>query len=71
MTKLNDQEAAELMQTFIDYHGSVIAKSNYDRLFYESLKTTSATVQAPSVRATATFEFKIPPSTSIRKGRHA
>jgi acyl-coenzyme A thioesterase 13 len=62
MTKLNDQEAAELMQGFIDYHASAIAKNNYDRLFYESLKTRSATVQAPGVRASATFAFKIPPT---------
>ncbi|KJY00968.1 hypothetical protein TI39_contig307g00065 [Zymoseptoria brevis] len=62
MAKLNDQEAAELMQGFIDYHASAIGKSNYDRLFYESLKARSARVQAPGVRASAVFAFKIPPT---------
>lgn len=59
---LNDEEAAERMQQFIDGHAHFIGEDNFDKRFYDSLRVRSATVAAPGVSAKAVFECKIPPT---------
>ena len=59
---LNDEEAAERMQDFIDAHASIIGEDNFDKKFYDSLRVRSATVAKPGVSAKAVFASKLPPT---------
>lgn len=62
MDALDNEEAAERMQDFIDAHASIIGEDNFDKIFYDSLRVRSATISGPGVSAKAVFECKIPPT---------
>jgi len=62
MEPLNNEQARECMQTFMEYFASNISESNFDRAFCKSVRTRSAVVQdkGRGIPAQATFAFNVP-----------